>query len=274
MGTTNRGGIEGSPFAVSLKKVRYCILCKTFWKNCRSVQGFYFLLETIKTPVKFDSISALVLNYPYNNVFGGFSPHSLTHSLSLSPPARLVRSEFCPRSSHRRSRCRVPIHTPTHLSSERGRWRRVPPRRTMRQDSSGGGRRGGWMAATVRNSEAHPLGRRIGRARAFPRHTTAVGSSSLPTRLRRCLQALSLAPPSHYKVIISYKTPPPPLSSSRFVLVFHPSAVRLTRVTGPQPASTPQSYLPYNTQVSKTHNVIILLYLTLVVSPTTGILIL
>lgn len=46
------------------------------------------------------------------------------------------------------------------------------------------------------NSEAHPLGRRIGRARAFPRHTAAAaGSSPSPTRLRRCLQDRPVPPP-------------------------------------------------------------------------------
>jgi len=52
---------------------------------------------------------------------------------------------------------------------------------------------GSASAVSVRNSEAHPLGQRISRARAFPRHTAATdGSSSSPTRLRRCLQATHL----------------------------------------------------------------------------------
>lgn len=58
-------------------------------------------------------------------------------------------------------------------------------------DSRGTGKRGGGA-----DSEAHPLGRRIGRARAFPWHTAAAaGSSPLPTRLRRCLQARPAPPP-------------------------------------------------------------------------------
>lgn len=72
---------------------------------------------------------------------------------------------------------------------------------------------GSASAVSVRNSEAHPLGQRISRARAFPRHTAAtVGSSSSPTRLRRCLQAIT----SHHRHNVSATVP---LDSYQSVIV-------------------------------------------------------
>lgn len=124
-------------------------------------------------------------------------------SLCLPVPVRCVAS-FSPFISSSKSLSCTYTHLHTcRLNTVGGRGYRLGGRcdRTAAASAAAGG---GWMAATVRNSEAHPLGRRIGRARAFPRHTTAAGSSSLPTRLRRCLQALSLAPPSHCKVITLY----------------------------------------------------------------------